>query len=66
MGARMQKLINSAESVLTKALPASRPRMPKSSRLIPLAGSFIAGPPRAGKVALISGGGSGHEPLHVG
>ncbi|WP_042387768.1 dihydroxyacetone kinase subunit DhaK [Streptacidiphilus melanogenes] len=32
------------------------------------AGGFVrrTAPPRAGKVALVSGGGSGHEPLHAG
>ena len=45
---------------------ASPPRMPISSRSGRSANSYAGASPNADKVALISGGGSGHEPLHAG
>lgn len=62
----MKKFINSPESVLTDALAgiaAFHPelRVDTDSRII-----VRADAPRTGKVALVSGGGSGHEPLHGG
>lgn len=62
----MKKLINTPESVLTDALAgiaATHPelRVDTEQRII-----VRADAPRAGKVALVSGGGSGHEPLHGG
>ncbi len=61
----MKKLINSAESVLADALrgvAAAHPELTvdQENRLV------ISGAPREGRVTLISGGGSGHEPLHSG
>ena len=41
-------------------------RMPTSSRSAPSASSCAGASIKPGKVALISGGGSGHEPLHAG
>ncbi|MFE3451774.1 dihydroxyacetone kinase subunit DhaK [Nonomuraea sp. NPDC059194] len=62
----MKKLINSAESVVADALAglaAAHPalRVDVEGRVV-----WRADAPRAGKVALVSGGGSGHEPLHAG
>jgi dihydroxyacetone kinase-like protein len=62
----MKKLINAPEAVLADALKgvaAAHPelRVDHDNRII-----YRGTPTRAGKVALISGGGSGHEPLHGG
>lgn len=61
----MKKLINSAEAVLADALrgvAAAHPELAVDhhNRVV------ISNAPREGRVALISGGGSGHEPLHSG
>ncbi|MFK4224341.1 dihydroxyacetone kinase subunit DhaK, partial [Streptomyces sp. NPDC019890] len=62
----MKKLINAPEAVLDEALAgiaAAHPglRVDAENKVITRAGGT-----RTGKVALISGGGSGHEPLHGG
>jgi dihydroxyacetone kinase-like protein len=62
----MKKLINSPESVLADALrgiEAAHPdqRVDHENRVI-----YRATPKEHGTVALVSGGGSGHEPLHGG
>jgi len=62
----MKKLINNPESVLADALTgieAAHPslRVDHVNRII-----YRRDPAQRGKVALISGGGSGHEPLHGG
>jgi phosphoenolpyruvate---glycerone phosphotransferase subunit DhaK len=62
----MKKLINLPETVLSDALlgmDAAYPglRVDHTHRVI-----YRATPKPTGKVALISGGGSGHEPLHAG
>jgi dihydroxyacetone kinase-like protein len=62
----VKKLINSPESVLSDALAgiaAVHPelRVDTENKIVV---RFDA--PRSGKVALVSGGGSGHEPLHGG
>jgi dihydroxyacetone kinase-like protein len=62
----MKKLINKPEAVLADALrgvEAAHPelRVDHEHRVI-----YRAQPKGSGKVALISGGGSGHEPLHGG
>jgi dihydroxyacetone kinase-like protein len=62
----MKKLINTPETVLTDALAgiaAVHPelRVDAENRVI-----VRSDAPRPGKVALVSGGGSGHEPLHGG
>jgi len=62
----MKKLINSAETVLADSLAgvaAAHPdlHVDHVNRII-----FRATPKAAGKVALLSGGGTGHEPLHGG
>ena len=62
----MKKFINEPADVLADALrgvAAAHPRLrvDHENRVI-----FRAGGPRRGKVGLVSGGGSGHEPLHGG
>ncbi|MEU5100453.1 dihydroxyacetone kinase subunit DhaK [Streptomyces sp. NPDC020996] len=62
----MKKLINAPEAVLDDALAgiaAAHPELTvdRAKKVIARAGGA-----RAGKVALVSGGGSGHEPLHGG
>src|SRR6202030_949560 len=62
----MKKLINSPETVVTDALEGVAAAHPSLS--VDAENKVItrAGGPRPGKVALVSGGGSGHEPLHGG
>lgn len=62
----MKKLINSADTVVTDALAGIAAAHP--SLAVDLENKVIirAGSPQAGKVGLVSGGGSGHEPLHGG
>ncbi|GAA4184211.1 dihydroxyacetone kinase subunit DhaK [Streptosporangium oxazolinicum] len=62
----MKKLINEVESVVPDALrgvAAAHPglRVDVDNQIV-----FRASGPRPGKVGLVSGGGSGHEPLHAG
>jgi phosphoenolpyruvate---glycerone phosphotransferase subunit DhaK len=62
----MKKLINAADEVLTDALAGVAAAHPSLS--VNLAERYItrAGGPTPDKVSLVSGGGSGHEPLHGG
>src|SRR6202023_2227289 len=62
----MKKLINSPETVVTDALAGVAAAPP--SLAVDIENKVItrAGGPRPGKVGLVSGGGSGHEPLHGG
>jgi dihydroxyacetone kinase-like protein len=62
----MKKLINAPEDVVAEALEgieAAHPdlRVDRAHKVI-----YRGDAPRAGKVGLVSGGGSGHEPLHGG
>jgi phosphoenolpyruvate---glycerone phosphotransferase subunit DhaK len=62
----MKKLINAPDDVVTEALQgieAAHPdlRVDRANKVI-----YRGDSPRAGKVGLVSGGGSGHEPLHGG
>lgn len=62
----MKKLINAPGDVVADALEGLAAAHPSlavdlDSRVVSRAGG-----PRPGKVALVSGGGSGHEPLHAG
>jgi dihydroxyacetone kinase-like protein len=60
----MKKLINTAQDVVDDALAglaAAHPSLRVRDRVV-----YRASGPRAGKVGLVSGGGSGHEPLHAG
>jgi phosphoenolpyruvate---glycerone phosphotransferase subunit DhaK len=62
----VKKLINSPDEVLADALAGVAAAHP--SLKVNAAERYItrAGGPTAGKVSLVSGGGSGHEPLHGG
>ncbi len=62
----MKKLINAPEDVVTEALEGVAAAHPSLSVDIENKVITRAGGPRAGKVGLVSGGGSGHEPLHGG
>jgi dihydroxyacetone kinase-like protein len=62
----MKKLINHPDTVVTDALAGLAAAHPSLS--VDMENRVItrAGEPVAGKVGLVSGGGSGHEPLHGG
>ena len=62
----MKKLINSPDTVVADALAGVAAAHP--SLAVDIENKVItrAGGPQAGKVGLVSGGGSGHEPLHGG
>ena len=62
----MKKLINSPDTVVTEELEGIAAAHP--SLAVDIENKVItrAGGPRNGKVGLVSGGGSGHEPLHGG
>ena len=62
----MKKLINTPDTVVTDALAGIAAAHP--SLAVDLENKVIirADSPQAGKVGLVSGGGSGHEPLHGG
>ena len=62
----MKKLINSAETVVTDALAGMAAAHPSLSVDVENRVVTRATGPTAGKVGLVSGGGSGHEPLHAG
>jgi dihydroxyacetone kinase-like protein len=62
----MKKLINSPETVVTDALAGMAAAHPSLSVDIENRVVTRADAPVAGKVGLVSGGGSGHEPLHGG
>ncbi|MFB7664442.1 dihydroxyacetone kinase subunit DhaK [Kitasatospora sp. NPDC056138] len=62
----MKKLINSPETVLTDALTGFAAAHPELAVDIPNRVITRAVRPSSPKVALVSGGGSGHEPLHGG
>ena len=62
----MKKFINDPADVVAEALAGLAAAHPDLH--VDTTGQFVAraGAPRPGKVALVSGGGSGHEPLHAG
>ncbi len=60
----MKKLINTPDGVLTDALVGFAAAYPDLT--VNLEDRYITRGPTAGKVGLVSGGGSGHEPLHGG
>jgi phosphoenolpyruvate---glycerone phosphotransferase subunit DhaK len=62
----MKKLINSPDSVVTDALAGVAAAHPGLAVDIENKVITRAGGPTPGKVGLVSGGGSGHEPLHGG
>jgi phosphoenolpyruvate---glycerone phosphotransferase subunit DhaK len=62
----MKKLINSPETVVTQALQGVAAAHPQLAVDVENKVITRAGGPAQGKVGLVSGGGSGHEPLHGG
>jgi dihydroxyacetone kinase-like protein len=63
----MKKLINAPERVVEEMLRGMGFAHPELVRIIPEYGVVVrADAPVEGKVALVSGGGSGHEPTHGG
>ena len=63
----MKKLINRPDDVVREALEGLAAAHPDTLR-VHLQPNYVvrADAPVAGKVAVLSGGGSGHEPLHTG
>src|ERR1700676_166869 len=62
----MKKLINAAENVVSESLAAFCSAHPDIVRIGEHAPFVQRRQLKPGKVALLSGGGSGHEPLHAG
>jgi len=62
----VKKLINAPDDVLVDALAGVAAAHPSLSVNVEERYITRAGGPTAGKVSLVSGGGSGHEPLHGG
>lgn len=62
----MKKLINRPEAVVDEALEGLAAAHPDLLRLLKPNVVVRADAPVRGKVSLVSGGGSGHEPLHTG
>jgi phosphoenolpyruvate---glycerone phosphotransferase subunit DhaK len=62
----MKKLINAVDTVVTDALAGVAAAHPELRVDVENKVILRAGGPRAGKAGLVSGGGSGHEPLHGG
>ena len=62
----MKKLINAVDAVLADSLDGFAAAHPDIVTLGPGRQFVRRAAPAKGKVALISGGGSGHEPLHAG
>lgn len=62
----MKKLINDVSSVLTESLDGFAAAHANIIALGPERKYVRRAKLKAGKVALVSGGGSGHEPLHIG
>lgn len=63
---QMKKLINRPEAVVNEALEGLVAAHPGMLRLVEPGVIVRADAPVRGKVAIVSGGGSGHEPLHAG
>ena len=63
----MKKLLNKVEDLVPESLAGLQAAHPDLVRIDTAQNVVLrAGGPRQGKVALVSGGGSGHEPLHGG
>src|SRR5256885_5363139 len=63
----MKKLLNRVEDLVPESLAGLAAAHPDIVRIDTKNNVVLrAGGPKKGKVALISGGGSGHEPLHGG
>lgn len=62
----MKKLINDADQIVIEALEGLAAAHPEVRVDLPNRVVLRSDAPRPGKVGVISGGGSGHEPLHAG
>jgi len=62
----MKKVLNDPQDVVAEALLGMEAAHPELRIDHPHRVVYRADAPRRGKVALVSGGGSGHEPLHAG
>ena len=62
----MKKLINKAEDVEREMIEGLAKAAPKKLKKLPEGNIVIRAQKKQGKVALVSGGGSGHEPAHGG
>ena len=66
-GSAMKKLINKVEDIVPESLAGLGKAHPDVVKIDATNNVVLrAAGPRAGKVSLVSGGGSGHEPLHGG
>ncbi len=66
-GLKIKKIINNPDAVVPEMLAGFQSSYPDTLRLIPEQQVILRQQPKASdKVALISGGGSGHEPAHAG
>ena len=62
----MKKLINKVEDVEREMIEGLAKAAPQKLRKLPEGNIIVRAQKKAGKVALVSGGGSGHEPAHGG
>ncbi|MBE5997891.1 MAG: dihydroxyacetone kinase, partial [Lachnospiraceae bacterium] len=62
----MKKIINAPDLVEEQMMEGLRKAYPGYVRRLDGTSVFVRSEPKKGKVALISGGGSGHEPAHAG
>lgn len=62
-----QQFFNQPKTLVTEALAGLAAAHPQNLRWVPTPGYLVRSDvPRPGKVGVVSGGGSGHEPLHTG
>ena len=65
-GTLMKKLINKVDDVEREMIEGLAKAAPKKLRKLDEGNIIVRTPKKEGKVALVSGGGSGHEPAHAG
>ena len=65
-GTSMKKLINKVDDVEREMIEGLAKAAPKKLRKLDEGNIIVRTPKKEGKVALVSGGGSGHEPAHGG
>ena len=65
-GTLMKKLINKVDDVEREMIEGLAKAAPKKLRKLDEGNIIVRTPKKEGKVALVSGGGSGHEPAHSG
>lgn len=62
----MKKIINDPDKVVDEMLNGLEVSYPQCVKRVPGTDVIVRSAKKAGKVALVSGGGSGHEPAHAG